>query len=128
MCGKKNGIILNTDKFVFGADTVEFAGFEISTNDVCYCPRYMRAIIDFPTPKDLTDIRSWFGLINQVSYSFSMAEQMLPFRKLLKPGTHFAWNEELQKLFEESMRIIANEIQEGVTIFDPTKPTCLATD
>ena len=73
MCGK-NRIILNPDKFVFGADTVEFAGFEISPNDVCPCPRYMHAIIDFPTPKDLIDVQSWFGLINQVSYTFSMAE------------------------------------------------------
>ena len=53
---------------------------------------------------------------------------MLPFRELLKPGTYFASNEELQELFEESKRIIANETQEGVTIFDPTKPTCLDTD
>ena len=83
VCGK-NGIILNSDKFVFGADTVEFAGSEISPNDVRPSPRYMRAIIDFPPPKDLTDVRSWFGLINQVSYTFSMAERMLPFRELLK--------------------------------------------
>ena len=116
--------ILNPDKFVFGADTVEFAGFEISPNDVRPSPRYMRAFIDFPPPQDLTDVRSWFGLINQVSYTFSMAERS----ELLKPGTHFAWNEELQELFEESKRIIANDIHEGVTIFDPTKPTCLATD
>ena len=127
VCGR-NGIILNPDKFVFGADTVEFAGFEISPTDVRPSQRYMRAIIDFPPPKDLTDIRSWFGLVNQVSYTFSMADRMLPFRELLKPGTHFKWNEELQKLFEESKRIIAHEIQEGVTIFDPTKPTCSATD
>ena len=33
ICGH-NGIILNPDKFVCGADTVEFAGFEItSTKD-----------------------------------------------------------------------------------------------
>ena len=63
-----------------------------------------------------------------MSYTLSMTERMLPFRELLMPGTHFAWNEELQELFEESKRIIANDIQEGVTIFDPTKPTCFATD
>ncbi|MCG8044423.1 MAG: reverse transcriptase family protein, partial [Candidatus Thiodiazotropha endolucinida] len=84
VCGR-NGIVLNPDKFVFGADTVEFAGFEISLTDVRPCQRYLRAILDFPTPKDITDVRSWFGLVNQVSYAFSMAERMLPFRELLKP-------------------------------------------
>ena len=128
MCVEKTESYSIRTSFTFGADTVEFAGFEISPNDVRPSHRYMRAIIDFPPPKDLTDVRSWFGLINQVLYTFSMSERMLPFRELLKPGTHFAWNEELQELFEESKRIIANDIQEGVTIFDPTKPTCLATD
>ena len=31
ICGK-NGIIQNTTKFVFGGDTVEFAGFEVTPN------------------------------------------------------------------------------------------------
>lgn len=127
VCGR-NGIVLNPDKFVFGEDTVEFAGFEISPNDVRPSQRYMRAIVDFPTPKNLTDVRSWFGLVNQVSYAFSMADRMLPFRELLKQDTRFTWNDDLQMLFEESKRVIASEIENGVTIFDPAKPTCLATD
>ena len=84
----KNGIILNPDKFVFGANPVEFAGFEISPNNVRPSPRYMRAIIDFPPPQDLTDVGSCFGLVNQVSYAFSIADRMLPFQELLKSGTH----------------------------------------
>ena len=84
VCGR-NGIVLNPEKFVFGADTVEFAGFEISPTDVRPSHRYVRAITDFPTPKNLTDVRSWFGLVNQVSYAFSMADRMQPFRNLLNP-------------------------------------------
>lgn len=127
VCGK-NGITLNPGKFVFGADEVEFGGFEITRDEVRPCQRYLQAIIDFPTPKDITDVRSWFGLVNQVSYAFSMAERMLPFRDLLKPGTAFQWNEHLQTLFEESKAQIVREIEEGVRIFDPDRPTCLTTD
>ena len=127
ICGR-NGITLNPEKFVFGADVVEFAGFEITRNDVRPCQRYLQAILNFPTPKDITDVRSWFGLVNQVSYAFSMAERMLPFRELLKPGTPFNWNEHLQNVFDESKLLIASEIEEGVCIFDPKRPTCLATD
>ena len=57
ICGK-NGIILNPEKFQFAADTVEFAGFEISATHVRPSRRYLSAILDFPTPKDLTDVRS----------------------------------------------------------------------
>ena len=53
---------------------------------------------------------------------------MLPFRELLKPGAKFTWNDSLNKLFEESKRAIVSETEEGIRIFDPLKPTCLATD
>ncbi|XP_060605955.1 uncharacterized protein LOC132758355 [Ruditapes philippinarum] len=84
--------------------------------------------MDFPTPRNITDVRSWFGLVNQVSYAFSMTDKMLPFRELLKPGTPFIWDVNINALFEESKTAIINEIEESVRIFDKTKPTCLATD
>ena len=86
ICGR-NGIILNPNKFTFGADVVDFAGFEITTDSVRPCQKYLQAILDFPTPTNITDVRLWFGLVNQVSYAFSMTEKMLPFRQLLKPST-----------------------------------------
>ncbi|CAG2222072.1 unnamed protein product [Mytilus edulis] len=127
ICGR-HGITLNPEKFIFGQDIVEFAGFEITSNTVRPCMKYLKAILDFPTPRNITDVRSWFGLVNQVSYAFSMADKMLPFRQLLKPGTPFFWDEHINKLFEESKAAIISEIEEGVRIFDKSKPTCLATD
>ena len=126
-CGT-NGIILNPSKFVFAQHTVEFAGFEISDSKVRPCQRFLDAIRNFPTPRNITDIRSWFGLVNQVSYAFASAQRMLPFRRLLKPGTPFVWNEQLNQLFEDSKSLIIADISKGVEIFDKSKPTCLATD
>ena len=127
LCGR-NGITLNPEKFVFGADTVEFAGVEITRDSVRPNQKYLRAIRSFPKPQNITDIRSWFGLINQVAYTFSMSERMSPFRSLLKPDTQFQWDDTLHKLFEESKTVILDEICKGVKIFDKTKPTCLVTD
>ena len=127
LCGR-NGIILNPSKFDFCKTTVTFAGFEISPTTVRPCPQQLEAIKNFPKPQNITDVRSWFGLINQVAYAFASAEHMLPFRNLLKPSTPFEWSEELDKLFEESKTTIINEIHRGVEIFDKEKPTCLATD
>ena len=127
ICGR-NGITLNPDKFVFTQDSVNFAGFEITNNSVRPCRKYLSAIRDFPPPKNITDIRTWFGVINQVSYTFSMADRMLPFRKLLKPGTPFNWTEDLESLFNESKAIIISDIEKGVQISDKSRPTCLATD
>ena len=125
-CGR-NGIIQNPVKFVFGADEVEFAGFQITLDSVRPCDKYFSAIANFPTPRNRMDVRSWFGLINQVSYAFSMASIMLPFRELLK-DIPFYWNEELEELFKKSKQQIIKEIEHGVTIFDKDRTTCLATD
>lgn len=127
VCGT-HGITLNPDKFTFAKDEVEFAGFEITNNSVRPCKKFLRAIADFPTPQNLTDVRSWFGLVNQVSYTFSMTDVMLPFRDLLKPSNKFYWDDKLEQAFQKSKSTIIDEIKHGVTIFDKTKPTCLATD
>ena len=127
ICGR-HGITLNPDKFKFAQDDVEFAGFEITNDTVRPCKKYIRAISDFPTPQNLTDVRSWFGLVNQVSYAFSMTDAMLPFRELLKPSNKFHWDDMLQQAFEKSKVTIIDEIRNGVKIFDKSKPTCLATD
>ena len=126
VCGR-NGITLNPDKFVFCRAEVEFAGFTITMDNVRPCKKYLNAIRDFPTPRSITDVRSWFGLINQVSYAFSMAEKMLPFRQLLKQEKPFAWDKQLHQAFEDAKNIIIAEI-EDVRIFDKKKPTCIATD
>ena len=65
----RNGIILNPEKFQFCQNTVDFAGFRISDVTVEPLPKYLDAIRQFPTPKSITDIRSWFGLVNQVMLS-----------------------------------------------------------
>ena len=62
-----HGTTLNPDKFVFGTDTVEFTGFKITPHSVRPCKKYLDAIRNFPPPANTTDIRSWFGLVNQTS-------------------------------------------------------------
>ena len=103
VCGR-NGITLNPGKFIFSSPVVEFAGFTITMDSVLPSPKYSDAILNFPVPRNIHDIRSWFGLVNQVSYAFSMAERMLPFRALLKAGQQFRWNTELQEIFDMSRR------------------------
>ena len=77
------------------------------------CDRFLRGILDFPKPKSITDIRSWFGLVNQASYAFSMADKILPFRALLKPGLKFEWTPSLDQAFEASKLAIASDNKKG---------------
>ena len=97
----QHGIILKPSKFSFVQDAVEFAGLDITLDSVRPCHRLIQEIMEFPTPTNITDIRSWFGVVNQVSYAFSVAEKMLPFRQLLQPGSSFMWDDKLDKAFQE---------------------------
>lgn len=123
-----NGIILNPTKFQFAEDVVEFAGFRITPTNVQPSDELLDAIQNFPTPTDITGMRSWFGLVNQGAYAFSMAEKMAPFRDSLKPGSKFNWNHQLQDLFNLSKEEIVRAVQNGVRLFDLTKKTALITD
>ena len=100
LCGR-NGIILNPEKFQFAQDEVEFAGFDVDLDSIKPCKKLLQAIDEFPVPKSLTDIRAWFGLINQVSFYESLTEEMKPFRELLKPSKQFYWDSHMQYLFDK---------------------------
>ena len=124
-----NGILFNQEKFQFGQEEVKFTGFLISMNGYRPGPKLVEAIRDFPTPRNVTDMKSWFGLVNQVSYTFSQAELMAPFRDLLstKPQK-FYWDNSLDELFKESKEEILRHVLEGVKSFDVKKTTCLSHD
>ena len=52
LCGR-NGIIQNPEKFQFAEDIVEFAGFAITLDSIRPCKKFLQAIQDFPTPKNI---------------------------------------------------------------------------
>ena len=123
-----NGIIVNVKTFQFCQDTVDFAGLTITSSGVVPSNKMLSAIRDFPSPKDLTGARSWFGLVNQVAWAYSTSPVMAPFRDLIKSNGKFYWDENLEKLFQDSKVAIINLVAEGVQSFDISKRTCLQTD
>ena len=71
------GLIFNSDKFQFGQDVVEFAGLEIMNDGVRPCKKFLDAIRAFQTQTNITKVRSFFGMVNQVNYPFLMSETMV---------------------------------------------------
>ena len=97
-----NGIVINKDKFQFCQDVVQFGGLRITPTGVTPSNNLLNAISSFPSPKNITDARSWFGLVNQVAWAYSLSPIMLPFRELVKKNSNFVWNESLEKAFQQS--------------------------
>ena len=122
-----NGVVFNEEKFVFAEPVVEFAGFEVHPEGFRPPQRIISSIENFPSPRNITDIRSWFGLVNQVAYAFAQADVMQPFRELLASKRRaFYWDETLENLFQQSKQRIIQSVQEGVQIFDIERHTCLS--
>ena len=105
-------------------DEVEYVGFEITMDSVKPASSMLQAIKEFPAPTNITQMRSFFGLVNQVSFAFSMKDTIAPFRELLRPSADIYWDEGLQKLFEEAREEIVTKVEAGVKMFEMDKVTC----
>ena len=123
-----HGVTLNPKKLQFCKKEIDFAGFRLTESTVSPLPKYLDSIRHFPTPKSITDIRAWFGLVNQVSHYAQLRRLVEPFRKFLSPKEKFYWNNELNDIFEASKEAIIKMIQDGVQIFDIKRKTCLRCD
>ena len=84
---KKNGIVLNREKFQFSLDVVQFGGFQITLSGVTPSENLLNAISSFPAPPNITDARPWFVLVSQVAWGYSLSPIMLPFWDLIKKNT-----------------------------------------
>ena len=124
----KNGVIFNWKKFRFAMDEVDFAGFTITTDGIKPTKQMMGAIESFPQPKNITDLRSFFGLVNQVNYVFASSEMLQPFRELLKKNSEWCWDQELDTIFENTKRFIVQEISDGIKTFEVNRPCAPWTD
>ena len=92
------------------------------------------AIANFPMPESptISDIRSWFGLINQTTPFYASSSLMNSFRELLKTPKKkdktVYWDDNLKQLFDKSKEVICKEIQKGLAYFDPKRNIIVITD
>lgn len=61
---KEYGMVINSAKCVFGAQEVNFLGYTISEKGTKPLPEKVQAIRDYPTPKNIRELRRFLGMIN----------------------------------------------------------------
>ena len=124
----KNGIIFNAEKFIFGKEELDFAGFTVTMDGVKPTKQMISSLEGFPVPKNRTDLKSFFGLVQFVSYVFSQSKQLAPFRDLLKKKNDWYWDQSLDSLFSKCKTMIVNQVIDGVKTFQVNLPCALWTD
>ena len=106
-CCEELKISLKRKKFKFCQPSVTFAGFEISQDGYKLDPSLVKGISNFSTPKTITDLRSFFGLVNQVSGSSEkIAVCLQPLRPLSSTKNEFLWNPDHDEAFQQCKRVL----------------------
>ena len=78
-------MVLNPDKFQFAMKEVDFTAFRITKTHVKPLPKYIKAIEYFSWPCIISDVRSWFGLVNHVAHYGQLVGTIAPFKRPFKP-------------------------------------------
>jgi len=79
------GVTLNLNKCVFSTKQVKFLGHVISSNGIEVDPDKLKAIADLPPPKNVQEVRTFLGMVNQLSkFSDHLADKTKSIRELLQ--------------------------------------------
>ena len=119
---------MNLEKCKFNQTEVTFARFILSSQGYRVDHSITDAILQFPIPTNQTDLRSFFGLVNQISSTTKnvVAPLLTPLHPLLSTKNDFLWSPEHQQVFDATKNaLITSPV---LSYFDTSKPSRLLTD
>ena len=120
-CAEKQ-ITSNLDKCKFCQTQVIFTGFSLSAEGYQVDQSITDAIFNFPTPPNRTDLRSFFGLVNQLSASTNTISILLtPLCPLLSTKKEFIWSPNHDEAFKKAKESLT--IAPVLSFFNTNKPT-----
>ena len=98
---------------------VEFAAIRVAADVVKLSNQILDNIANFPKPTTLKTDRSWFGLIEQVAWSYSIGDTMTNFRGLVKPTLKtWTWTPTLQEEFRKAKEAIVRRVKNGAMTYN----------
>jgi hypothetical protein len=120
-------ITLNLEKFQFAEPKVAWVGYEIQHGGVTVDPNKLQAISRFPRPNNITELRSFMGLVEQLAgFSADVAGAKGPLRPLLSSRNSYIWTADHEMAFEAvKSALLAPPI---LASFDPSRETSLQVD
>ncbi|GFW07399.1 retrovirus-related Pol polyprotein from transposon 17.6 [Trichonephila clavipes] len=104
------GLKLNSNECLFATQEVKILGHLVSSNGVRPDPDKVKAVGNFPTPKNIHDIRSFLGLCSYFRRFIKgfcyLAE---PLQSLLKSGVEFHWGPEEVEAFNSLKKALTSD-------------------
>ncbi|RVX03925.1 Transposon Ty3-I Gag-Pol polyprotein [Vitis vinifera] len=92
---------INLKKCTFMSPSVVFLGFVVSSKGVETDPEKIKAIVDWPVPTNIHEVRSFHGMATFYRrFIRNFSSIMAPITECMKPGL-FIWTKAANKAFEE---------------------------
>ena len=106
---------------------VTFLGHVIDQHGLHPIPSKIKAIHDAPTPRNLSELKSYLGLLTYYSkFLPNLSTRLAPLYHLLKHNTKWIWAEDQERTFKESKELLTSSAL--IVHFDPSLPIILACD
>nr|VZI26348.1 unnamed protein product [Spirometra erinaceieuropaei] len=104
-----------------------YFGFIFDVTDRCPDPENIRAIQRMPAPKNVSQLRSFLGLISYSSaFLPSLHDVRAPLNHLLQTDAPWCWSPDCEKAFAQLKSMLSSDLQ--LTHYDPTLPIVVAAD
>ena len=121
------GLKANKEKCKFFRDRVQFCGHEIDREGLHKTQEKIEAVVNTPRPENVSQLRSFLGLVNYYNRFLPNASTVLhPLHQLLEQNSEWQWTEQCEQAFTEAKRMITSE--QVLTHYDPGLPVRLACD
>ena len=122
-----HGVTLNPTKCKFRQTAVDFLGHNISAAGVRPLSTKVDALLNFRTPENITELRRFFGMAQQLSkFTPELARASEPLRGLLSTNNSWVWTANHDAAFQETKKVLAKA--PILAHYDVNKPTKLRTD
>lgn len=124
---KKFNVKVNLSKCKFFVDKIKYLGHEISAEGVKPNAEKVKAIVKAPEPTNVTQLKSFIGLVNFYSKFVKNLNIVLsPMYQLLRKETKWNWDDNCRKSFKQCKDAIANG--QLLTHYDPKKEIVIVCD
>lgn len=124
---REANLTVKKEKCSFFQDEIEYLGYTLTKQGLKKTKEKVKAIVDAPQPSNVTEVRSFIGLVNYYhKFVPNAAEILSPIYDLLKVNNRFVWSGKCQRAFKKIKQIIGSD--NCIVHFDPNLPIIVTTD
>ena len=106
---------------------IQFLGYIVDKYGLRTNPEKTRAVLEYPAPKNLKQLRSFLGMVGWYSrFIPDLAKIRLPLTELTKKGVNWHWDISQQEAFDKLKSLLTQT--PNLARPDPSKPFTLQTD